>query len=248
MPAYLLLIVAVLSRLMPHPDWLNFTAVGGALLYFGARRSWREMLAPLAALMATDYCLTVFTYHYTFRWQNYVITWGWYVAAMVLGQICCAAAPHSSALLRARCWDPLRFSWFQIMRSGSPVACTLAPWVASESATPLPCPSTATTCFRPRLLQDWPSACRCCCVVSTVPRPKQPWLPSRFIGGPVLGPPCSTPPLVGRLHLSCLYRFVSDCAQAKLSQFPLFWCPCRHTLSPDRRGLTPQNTWRMSLE
>jgi hypothetical protein len=45
------------------------------------------MLAPLAALMATDYCLTVFTYHYTFRWQNYVITWGWYVAAMVLGQI-----------------------------------------------------------------------------------------------------------------------------------------------------------------
>jgi len=87
MPAYLLLIVAVLSRLVPHPDWLNFTAVGGALLYFGARRSWREMLAPLAALMATDYCLTVFTYHYTFRWQNYVITWGWYVAAMVLGQI-----------------------------------------------------------------------------------------------------------------------------------------------------------------
>ena len=31
--------------------------------------------------------LTVFTYHYTFRWQNYVITWGWYVAAMALGQI-----------------------------------------------------------------------------------------------------------------------------------------------------------------
>jgi hypothetical protein len=87
MPAYLLLIVAVLSRLVPHPDWLNFTAVGGALLYFGARRSWREMLAPLAALMATDYCLTVFTYHYAFRWQNYVITWGWYLAAMALGQI-----------------------------------------------------------------------------------------------------------------------------------------------------------------
>ena len=52
MAAYLLLVVAVLTRLMPHPDWWNFTAVGGALLYFGARRSWREMLAPLAALMA----------------------------------------------------------------------------------------------------------------------------------------------------------------------------------------------------
>jgi len=87
MPAYLLLIAAILSRIVPHPGWLNFTAVGGALLYFGARRSWREMLAPLAALMATDYCLTVFTYHYAFQWQAYVTTWAWYLAVMVLGWI-----------------------------------------------------------------------------------------------------------------------------------------------------------------
>ena len=87
MPAYLLLVVAILSRVIPHPGWLNFTAVGGALLYFGARRSWREMLAPMAALMATDYVLTVFTYHYTFVWQAYVITWVWYAAVMVLGSI-----------------------------------------------------------------------------------------------------------------------------------------------------------------
>ncbi|SRR5579863_5426553 len=87
MPAYLLIVVALLSRLVPHPDWLNFTAVGGALLYFGARRSWREMLAPLAALMATDYFLTVFTYHYSFRWEAYVTTWAWYLAVMALGQI-----------------------------------------------------------------------------------------------------------------------------------------------------------------
>ena len=87
MPAYLLLLVAVLSRIVPHPDWLNFTAVGGALLYFGARRSWREMLAPLATLMAVDYYLTVYSYHYTFAWQSYIPTWGWYLAAMVLGQI-----------------------------------------------------------------------------------------------------------------------------------------------------------------
>ena len=87
MPAYLLLLVAVLSRVLPHPDWLNFTAVGGMLLYFGARRSWREMIAPLAALMATDYFLTVYSYHYAFAWQGYLPTWGWYVAAMVLGHI-----------------------------------------------------------------------------------------------------------------------------------------------------------------
>jgi hypothetical protein len=92
MPAYLLLLVAVLSRLLPHPGWMNFTAVGGALLYFGARRPWREMLAPLAALMATDYLLTVFSYHYSFQWQFYVATWAWYAMAMGLGWI----------LLRAR--------------------------------------------------------------------------------------------------------------------------------------------------
>ena len=87
MPAYLLILLAVLTRVVPHPDWLNFTAVGGALLYFGARRSWREMLAPLAALMVTDYCLTVFSYHYPFHWQSYVTTWAWYFMAMALGHI-----------------------------------------------------------------------------------------------------------------------------------------------------------------
>jgi len=45
------------------------------------------MLAPLAALMATDYILTVYSYHYSFVWQNYLPTWGWYVMAMALGQI-----------------------------------------------------------------------------------------------------------------------------------------------------------------
>ena len=87
MPAYLLLLVAVLSRLLPHAGWLNFTAVGGALLYFGARRSWREMLVPLAALIAADYFLTVYAYNYNFRWQEYVPTWAWYLMAMALGRI-----------------------------------------------------------------------------------------------------------------------------------------------------------------
>ncbi|MGA7342574.1 MAG: DUF6580 family putative transport protein, partial [Terracidiphilus sp.] len=60
-------------------------------LYFGARRPWREMLAPLAVLMATDYCLTVYAYHYPFRWESYVTTWIWYLAAMALGQILLSA-------------------------------------------------------------------------------------------------------------------------------------------------------------
>ena len=87
MSAYVWLVVAVLSRVVPHPGLWNFTAVTGALLYFGARRPWREMVAPLAAFMATDYVLTVFTYHYAFHWQMYFAQWVWYVAAMVLGWI-----------------------------------------------------------------------------------------------------------------------------------------------------------------
>lgn len=87
MPAYLLLVLAILTRVLPHHAMLNFTAVGGALLYFGARRSWREMLAPLAALMATDYFLTVYAYHYAFAWRDYVTSWTWAFAIMVLGRI-----------------------------------------------------------------------------------------------------------------------------------------------------------------
>jgi len=87
MAAYLLLLAALLSRVIPHAGWFGFTAVGGSLLYFGARRNWREMLLPVAALAAVDYYLTVFAYGYGFHAQDYLVTWGWYAAAIVLGRI-----------------------------------------------------------------------------------------------------------------------------------------------------------------
>ena len=87
MVAYLLVLIAVLTRVLPHAAWLNFTAVTGGLIYFGARRPWREMLAPLAVLIATDCFLTTSVYHYSFHWQGYVTTWAWYAAAMALGSI-----------------------------------------------------------------------------------------------------------------------------------------------------------------
>jgi hypothetical protein len=92
MAAYLFLIFALLTRLLPHAGWLNFTAVGAMLIYFGARRPWREMVVPLAALIVADYCLTVFVYHYAFHPQAYLLTWAWYAMAFALGRI----------LLRAR--------------------------------------------------------------------------------------------------------------------------------------------------
>lgn len=111
MIAYLLLLVAVLSRfvVLPHAAWLNFTAVGGALLYFGARRSWREMVAPLAVLVATDYCLTTYAYHYAFHWESYVPTWIWYAAAIVLGQILLHARANFVRVAAATLLGPTSF-------------------------------------------------------------------------------------------------------------------------------------------
>lgn len=87
MLAYLLVLLAVLTRVVPHAGWWNFTAVTGGLLYFGARRPWREMVVPVVALMATDFYLTTFVYHYRFEWPAYVTTWVWYGMAIALGQI-----------------------------------------------------------------------------------------------------------------------------------------------------------------
>jgi hypothetical protein len=87
MAAYLLLLVAVLSRVIPHAPWWHFTAVTGCLLYFGAKRPWREMLAPLAALITVDCYLTLFKYSgYSIHWDS-AFSWGWYLAAMLLGSV-----------------------------------------------------------------------------------------------------------------------------------------------------------------
>lgn len=87
MAAYLLLLVAVLTRLIPHAGWWHFTAVTGSLLYFGAKRPGREMIAPLAALITTDCYLTLFQYHgYSLHWDS-AVSWAWYLAAMVLGSV-----------------------------------------------------------------------------------------------------------------------------------------------------------------
>ena len=89
MVAYLLIVLAVLSRfaVVTHLAWLNFTAVGAGLLYFGARRPLREMVLPLATLMAADYYLTAFVYRYPWHTAAYLITWAWYAAVVVLGWI-----------------------------------------------------------------------------------------------------------------------------------------------------------------
>jgi hypothetical protein len=99
MAAYLVLLAAVLSRILPHAfhevNW-NFTAVGGGLLFFGSRLGASKPGAPtwlpglklasaVAALMATDYYLTVFAYGYPFHLRGYLVTWAWYALVCLLG-------------------------------------------------------------------------------------------------------------------------------------------------------------------
>ncbi len=83
MIAYLVLLLAVVSRVVPH-SW-NVTAVGGSLLYFGARRSrWQAVIAMLV-LAATDFYLTHFMYSYPFHVRGYLVTWAWYAGVCLLG-------------------------------------------------------------------------------------------------------------------------------------------------------------------
>ncbi len=88
MSAYFVLLFAVLSRILPHffaTTSVGFTAVGGGLLYFGARRSRWQALFAVAVLAATDYYLTVFVYNYPFQASAYLLTWAWYAAICLLG-------------------------------------------------------------------------------------------------------------------------------------------------------------------
>src|SRR5579864_4270878 len=98
MLAYFVLLLAVLSRILPHAfhatAW-NFTAVGGGLLFFGsrmgtagsgfARGSAIKLASALAVLIATDYYLTVFIYQYPFHASAYLVTWLWYAAVCLMG-------------------------------------------------------------------------------------------------------------------------------------------------------------------
>ncbi len=95
MSAYLVLLFAVLSRILPHAfhaTGMNITAVGGSLLFFGskcsgagARRSRWQAVFAILTLAATDYYLTVYAYGFPFHVSGYVTTWAWYGAICLLG-------------------------------------------------------------------------------------------------------------------------------------------------------------------
>jgi hypothetical protein len=88
MLAYLVLLTALLSRLLPplfHLTAMNFTAVGGSLLFFGARRPRWQSGVAVAALMVADFLLTAYAYHYAFHVRDYLMTWAWYAGVCLAG-------------------------------------------------------------------------------------------------------------------------------------------------------------------
>jgi hypothetical protein len=122
MPAFLLLVLAVLSRVVPHPDWFNFTAVGGSLLFFGARRPLRQAILPVAVLAAADFYLTTYVYRYPFHVSDYLLTWAWYAAVVFLGYF--LLAKKASALRVASAVLIAPTSFFLITNFAAWVAAT----------------------------------------------------------------------------------------------------------------------------
>jgi len=119
MSAFLVLIAALLSRIVPilvHSQSWNFVALGGGLLFFGSRMQGAEhkatkqqiaakLAGAMALLMATDYYLTVYGYGLAWHTSAYLVTWVWYAAICLLGMgllqrvtvLRCAAATLASA-------------------------------------------------------------------------------------------------------------------------------------------------------
>jgi hypothetical protein len=82
MLAYLFVLIAVAVRFMPHP-W-TFTPVAGALLFFGARGSRRQLWVPFALLVASDVLLSKLVWTYPLTW-DLLVSWAWYAAILWLG-------------------------------------------------------------------------------------------------------------------------------------------------------------------
>jgi len=84
MLAYFFLLIAVATRLAPHP-W-HLTLIGASLLFFGAKRSPKEWIAPLVVLGALDVYLTRVWYGLRVT-PDQLLTVLWYLFALFVGYL-----------------------------------------------------------------------------------------------------------------------------------------------------------------
>lgn len=88
--AYLILLMAALSRLVPHQFHgvaFNFTAIGAGLLFFGSRRPRWQALVAVVVMALMDVYLTTQVFGYPFQVRGYLVTWAWYAAVCLLGSV-----------------------------------------------------------------------------------------------------------------------------------------------------------------
>ncbi|MEO5936407.1 MAG: DUF6580 family putative transport protein [Terriglobales bacterium] len=90
MLAVLFVVLAVAIRFLPFvlgytPVW-NFTPVGAALLFFGAKHPRKHMWFPLVLLAVSDLVLNRFVYNFPISWETFVST-GWYAVAILIGSL-----------------------------------------------------------------------------------------------------------------------------------------------------------------
>jgi hypothetical protein len=89
MLAFVVLILAALSRFLPHTMFhavgVNFTAVGAGLLFFGSRSPRWQTVVAAAVMALTDVILTTQVYGYPFHVSSYLVTWAWYAAVVLIG-------------------------------------------------------------------------------------------------------------------------------------------------------------------
>jgi hypothetical protein len=87
MYAFVVLLLAALSRLLPHMMHgvgINITAVGAGLLLFGSRRPRWQAIIAIAIMALTDVYLTKVVYGYPFHIRGYLVTWAWYGALCLI--------------------------------------------------------------------------------------------------------------------------------------------------------------------
>ena len=164
MIAYLVLILAALSRLVPHAlhgTGMNFTAVGAGLLFFGSRRPRWQAIAAVVLLGATDFYLTRFVYGSPVHAE---------ALSDHLGLVCRRLPPRqrppSQGNGAASRGGRAGFGYQllpaqQFCSSGSAVECIRTVRQAWAPATLRPCRSTPTTLFRPVFSQRRSSGCPC---------------------------------------------------------------------------------------
>jgi len=105
-----LLIIAVAMLRIEVINMNNLVPVFSCLLFFAATRPTREFIVPLSLLVGVDVFITTHRYGYPLT-ADAVVTWVWYLIAMLLGRACCGLPVHGGGPPDALCSRRSPSSW-----------------------------------------------------------------------------------------------------------------------------------------